>query len=159
MLSHSFDRFYVVTNFFLPTVDDFKFPPIDFDMECSYLNTDLRRHQHPTQYVANIRIFCTNIVPVIDFYKKQIDYYNKTVHDILTREMPLILANFPKNRKEKYNSITSNGFYWIGMRISQAICIKKTEGIKESICGYGELRQLTKKQNFSIGKFYGNVWH
>ena len=40
-------------------------------------------------------------MPFIDFYKKQIDYYDKTVHDILTKEIPLILPNFPKNRKEK----------------------------------------------------------
>ena len=37
----------------------------------------------------------------VDFYKKQIDYYNKTVHDILTKEIP-----FPKNRKEKRGIIT-----------------------------------------------------
>ena len=45
--------------------------------------------------------FCTKIPSFIDFYKKQIDYYNKTVHDILTKEIPLILPNFQKNRKEK----------------------------------------------------------
>ena len=37
MLSHSFDKFYVVTKFILPTIDDLKFSPIDFDLECSYL--------------------------------------------------------------------------------------------------------------------------
>ena len=41
MLSHSFDRFYVVTKFILPTTDDLKFLPIDFSSECSYLNADL----------------------------------------------------------------------------------------------------------------------
>ena len=43
----------------------------------------------------------------VDFYKKQIDYYNKTVHDILTRENPLILPNSPMNRKQKRGIITS----------------------------------------------------
>ena len=43
MLSYSFDRFSVVTKFILPTIDDLKFSPFDFDSECSYLHIDLRR--------------------------------------------------------------------------------------------------------------------
>ena len=38
MLSHSFDRFYVVTKFELPKVEDLKLTAIDFDPTCSYLN-------------------------------------------------------------------------------------------------------------------------
>ena len=101
MLSHSFDSFYVIRKFILPTVGDLKFLPNDFNIECSYFNADLRRHQHVAQYLPNIRNFCTKTVLFIDFYKKQIDYYNKTVHGILTKEIHLILPNFPKNRKEK----------------------------------------------------------
>ena len=41
------------------------------------------------------------IVPFVEFYKKLIDYYNKTVHDILMKEIPLTLPNFPKNRKKR----------------------------------------------------------
>ena len=33
-------------------------------------------------------------VSCIDFYKKQIDYYNKRAHDILTKEIPLMLPYF-----------------------------------------------------------------
>ena len=35
MLSHSFDRFYGVTKFKLPRVEDLKFTTIDFDSNCS----------------------------------------------------------------------------------------------------------------------------
>ena len=103
MLSHSFEKFHVVTKFNLPTIDDLQFSLIDLDSECSYLNVDLKRHRYPTQYLPN---FCKKIVPFIDFYKKQIDYYNKTVH-ILAKEIPLILPNFLKNRKEKKGMIAS----------------------------------------------------
>ena len=72
MLSHSFDRFYVVTKFILPTIDDLKFSPIDFDSECIYLDVDLRRHQYATQYVPNIKNFCTKIVPFVDYYKNRL---------------------------------------------------------------------------------------
>ena len=36
MLAHSFDRFYVVTKFILPTLDDLKLLPIKYDKECKY---------------------------------------------------------------------------------------------------------------------------
>ena len=75
MLSHPFDRFYVVTKFILPTIDDLKLLPVDFDSECSYLNVDLSRFRYPIQYIPYIRNFCKKIVLFIDYYKKQIDYY------------------------------------------------------------------------------------
>ena len=117
MLSHSFNRFYVVTKFILSAVDDLKFSPVAFDSGCSYLNVDLKRHQYAMQYLPNIKNFGMKIVPFVDFYKKQIDYYNKTIHDNLAEEIPLILPNFPKNRKEKegYNNFARNRFYWIGI--------------------------------------------
>ena len=37
MLAHSFDRFYVITKFILPTLDDLKLYPIKYDKECQYL--------------------------------------------------------------------------------------------------------------------------
>ena len=37
MLAHSFDRFYVITKFVLPTLDDLKLCPIVYDKECQYL--------------------------------------------------------------------------------------------------------------------------
>ena len=37
MLSHCFDRFYVVAKFQLPNVEDFRLTTVDFDSRCSYL--------------------------------------------------------------------------------------------------------------------------
>ena len=34
MLAYSFDRFYVITKFTLPTLDDLKLYPIKYDKEC-----------------------------------------------------------------------------------------------------------------------------
>ena len=66
MLSHSFDRFYVVTKFILSAINNLKFSPTDFDSQCSYLNVDLRKHQYATQYLPNIKDFCIKIVPFFD---------------------------------------------------------------------------------------------
>ena len=40
MLAHSFDRFFVITKFILPLVNDLKFWQIDFNEKCNYLNED-----------------------------------------------------------------------------------------------------------------------
>ena len=50
MLGHSFDRFYVVTNFMLPLIGHIKFSKLIFDSTCTYMkkeyapNTDLRKY-------------------------------------------------------------------------------------------------------------------
>ena len=76
--------------------------------ECNYLNVGLSRHRYPIQYIPNIKNFCKKIMPCIDFYKKkQIDYYNQTAHDILTKEISLILPNFPKDKNKKKSIISS----------------------------------------------------
>ena len=38
MLSHSFDRFYIVTKFELPKTEDLRLITFKFDFECSYAN-------------------------------------------------------------------------------------------------------------------------
>ena len=54
ILSHSIDRFYVVTKFILPVIDDITISAITFDIDCSYLNIilDSRTHTvHTFQFV------------------------------------------------------------------------------------------------------------
>ena len=51
--------------------------------------------------------FCMKSVPFVHFYKKQIDYYNQMTHNILTKEISLMLPNFPKDKKEKRSIIDS----------------------------------------------------
>ena len=72
MLVHSFDRFYVVTKFIFPSVNDLKFTPIDFNSKCSYLNADLIKHQNPAQYLSNLKLFSKKIVPFIDFIRNKL---------------------------------------------------------------------------------------
>ena len=69
MLSHSFDRFYVVTKFKLPKVEDLKLTAIDFDSKCSYLSKNDMYHTKLIKY-------CLKIIPFVEFYKQQIAYYN-----------------------------------------------------------------------------------
>ena len=70
MLAHLFDRFYVVTKFILPSINDLNFLPIDFNSECSYLNADPSGHQNSAQCISNLQIYFRKIIPFIYFYKK-----------------------------------------------------------------------------------------
>ena len=38
MLAHSFDRFYLVTKFILPSIGDFKISKLNYDNTCAYLD-------------------------------------------------------------------------------------------------------------------------
>ena len=49
-----------------------KFSPIDFNSKCGYLDADLGRHQHATQYLPNIRNFCTKIVLLLIFIRNKL---------------------------------------------------------------------------------------
>ena len=50
MLTHSFDKFYVVTKFMLPSLGDLKFSNLNYDNTCAYLdfknaqNTETRKY-------------------------------------------------------------------------------------------------------------------
>ena len=101
MLAHSFDRFYVVMKFVLPTMNDLKFSPIELDSTGNYLNVDVDRNHFSTQFILNFKNYCRKIIPFIMFYKKQIASYNHTAHKIIRKEISLILPNFPKDRKDR----------------------------------------------------------
>ena len=59
MLSHSFDRFYIVTKFELPKTQDLGFATFKFDFECSYAN---HTTTSTTNY-AKLLNYCMKIVP------------------------------------------------------------------------------------------------
>ena len=40
ILAHSFDRFYVVTKFILPIINDLKFSTIKYNEKCEYLQEE-----------------------------------------------------------------------------------------------------------------------
>ena len=60
LLSHSFDKFYVVTKLLLSIIDDIKILPITFDMECSHLNTQLDKSTYAVKHT--IFLFQNNTI-------------------------------------------------------------------------------------------------
>ena len=88
--------------FILPSVNDLKFSPNDFDERCNYLNDDLVHNHNTKEYISNIKVYCRKIVTFIHIYKEQISSYN-----ILMSEISLVLPNFPKSKVEKRSIIAS----------------------------------------------------
>ena len=73
MLSYYFNRFYVVAKYELPKVEDLRLTTVDFDSKCIYL---ARNDSHYTKLLK----YCLKIVLYVEFYKKQIKYYNNTAY-------------------------------------------------------------------------------
>ena len=79
MLYHSFDRFYVVTKFERPKVEDLKLTTFTIDLICEHLN-------NPKCYIQWCLKYCQKIAPYVKFYQKQIENYDKTAYDILRKK-------------------------------------------------------------------------
>ena len=59
--------------------------------------------------------YCVKIAPYIDYYKKQIHYYNWTAYEIITNELALILPTFSKQGRQKRGIVTSLITGFIGL--------------------------------------------
>ena len=87
VISHSFDRFYVVTKFELPKIQHLQYTTIPYDKGCNHLEEAKTRGGYSIGMIGEIKQYCIKIAPHIDYYKKQIEYYNQTASDILTNEI------------------------------------------------------------------------
>ena len=91
MLAHSFDRFYVVTKFMLPSLGDLKFSDINYDNTCAYLDNRNAQNTETQKYMLDLRTFCRKIEPFVTYYKRLIKSYNNTAYNILEKEINLLL--------------------------------------------------------------------
>ena len=101
MLSHFFDRFYIVTKFKLPKTQDLKLATFGFDFECSYTNHTSTSN---TNY-ASLMNYCMKIMPYARLSQRQIQYYNKTAYDTLANDIGKILPKFPTDKRQKCGAI------------------------------------------------------
>ena len=95
MLTHSFDRFYVVGKYEIPEVEHLQFTTFAFDLTCNHLN--ISKKSFLLRYIKH----CRRIAPYVKFYKQQINNYNWTAYNLLQNEIGLILPNF-NNRKKRF---------------------------------------------------------
>ena len=103
MLAHSFDRFYIVTNFMLPSMGDIKFCKLNFDHTCTYMNKE---------YITELKTYCNTIKPFVTHYINLIKSYNTTIYNILENEISPLL---PQISRQKHGIITTLVSGFIGL--------------------------------------------
>ena len=104
MLSHSFDRFYIVTKFELPKTKDLTLATFGFDFECCYAN---HTSTSTTDY-ARLMNCCMKFTPYTRLYQRQIQYYYKRAYDTLANDIGKILPKFPTDKRQKCGSILTS---------------------------------------------------
>ena len=64
MLTHSFDRFYIVTKFMLPSMGDIKFSKLNFYHTCAYMNKEYSPNMDSRKYLTELKTYCNKIKPL-----------------------------------------------------------------------------------------------
>ena len=93
MLAHSFDRFYIVTKFMLPSMGAIKFSNFNFDHTCTYMNKDYAPNMDSRKYLTELKTYCNKIKPFVTYYNNVIKSYNTTVHNILEKRNKTIITS------------------------------------------------------------------
>ena len=83
MLTHSFDRFYIITKFILPLIGDIRFLHLTFDDSCSYMNKEYSPNTDSSKYLKELKMYCNKLKPFVSYYSNLIKSYNSTVYDLL----------------------------------------------------------------------------
>ena len=97
-LTHSFDRFYIVTKFMLPSMGDLKLSNLNFDHSCAYMNKKYTPNTDSSKYLTELKTYCNKIKPIVSHYSQLIKSYNTTVYNILTNEIRLLLPHISKQK-------------------------------------------------------------
>ena len=113
MLTHSFDRFFVVTKFILPSIGDLMLSNLNYDNTCAYLDSRNAQNMETRKCMLDLRTFCKKIEPFVVYYKRLIKSYNSTMHNILENEISLLLPQIP--RKQNCGIITTLVSSFIGL--------------------------------------------
>ena len=87
MLLHSFNRFYIVMKFMLPSVKEIKFSNLNFNQSCAYMMKNYAPNMDPSKYLSELQMYCSKIKTFVSYYSKLISSYNTTVHNILVNEI------------------------------------------------------------------------
>ena len=97
---HSSDRIYVVTKFILPSIGDLKYSTLNYDNTCAYLDNRNMHDSESKKHIVDLMTFCKKIEPFVFYYNRLITPYNNMAHNILDREINLLLPQIQKRNVE-----------------------------------------------------------
>ena len=112
MLVHSFDRFYIVTKLILPSIEDIKFSKLKYDNTCTYMNKEYAPNTDSRKYLTELKSYFNKIRHFVSYYRKLINSYTMTAHNILEDRIKPLL---PQISKQKHGIITTLVSGFIGL--------------------------------------------
>ena len=160
MLMHSFNRFYIITKFILPSIGDIRFLHLTFDDSCSYMNKEYTPNTDSSKYLKELKMYCNKIKPFVTYHSKLIKSYNNTVHDILENKIKPLL---PKRPRQKHGLVTTLVSGFIGLAyegISSFLQRRQDNALKRAVLAMdneinAQCNKLLKLDNTML--MY--VWH
>ena len=112
MLVHSFDRFYTVTKFMLPSIGDIKISRLNFDHSCAYMSKEYAPNMDSRKYLTELKTYWNKIRPFASHYTNLIKLHDTTVYNILENEIKLLL---PQLSRQKHGIISTLVSGFIGL--------------------------------------------
>ena len=73
MLAHSFDRFYMVTKFILPSIGDLNLSKLTYDNMCTYLDNKNLHNTECWKHMLDLMTFGKKIELFVLYYKRLIN--------------------------------------------------------------------------------------
>ena len=161
MLSHSFDRFYVITKIEIPKVSDLNLMLFQFDYNCSYVVNieEGMKFTIPSTIKEMFNVYCKNIVPYMYLYKHQVEYYEKMVYDILEKDIGLILPKFenreksvkPKRQKRQIILALISGFIGLAYEgISSFLQHKREKALQQAMHTMNKKASIEQNRVFHL---------
>ena len=87
LLHHNIHRVWIITKVVLPKLKDVKFPDINFDPECKFVD-QLKNSMAASKHVNSIRSICKSMKPIVTLLKQKKLYYESAIKGILKEEIP-----------------------------------------------------------------------
>ena len=74
-------------------IGDLKFSKLDFDYTCAYTQKEYAPNTESRKYMFELKAYCNKIKPFVTYYNMLINSYNNTAHNILEKEIKLLLPS------------------------------------------------------------------
>ena len=87
LLHHNIHRVWIITKVVVPKLKDVKFPDIEFDPDCKFVDL-IKNTRTASNHVNSIRSICKSMKPLITLLKQKELYYEKAIKEILKEEIP-----------------------------------------------------------------------
>ena len=105
----------MVTRIEIPKVSDLNLTVFQFDYNFSHVTHIEKdtKFQIPTTIRDMFKVYCRNIIPYMYLYKHQVEYYEKTVYNILEKDIGMILPKFgnTENKVQSKHLIQKDKLY------------------------------------------------